>query len=70
MSERLQWGVEIYGDLGELVDIKTSRKQKHYLVPALTYKINKALKWNVGTAFGLTDASDDVVIKSLLEWEL
>ncbi len=70
LSEHFQWGVEIYGDLGELVDIKSSNQQKHYLVPALTYKFSKVLKWNIGTAFGLTDASDDVVIKSLLEWEL
>ncbi len=70
LTDRFKWGLELYGAMGELVNFKTPRKQKHYIVPALTYKISKALKWNVGAALGLTKASDDVVIKSLLEWEL
>ncbi len=70
LTTNFKWGAELYGALGELVDFKTPSKQKHYLVPALTYKISKSLKWNVGAAFGLTRASDDVVLKSLLEWEL
>jgi len=40
------------------------------VVPAISWKLALALKWNVGTAFGLTDASDDLVIKSILEWEI
>ncbi len=66
---RLSLGLEYYGGLGELAAV-TPGAQKHYLVPALTWKFTDHLKWNVGIAAGLTDASDDVVIKSLLEWEL
>jgi len=66
--EGLQWGIEYYGGTGELAHINLAAK-KHYLVPALSYKISKQLKWNVGAGFGLTDASDDVVFKSILEWE-
>lgn len=69
-TARLKWGLELYGSLGELVNIKSRDKQKHYIVPALTYKFTKQLKLNVGTAVGLTDASDDLVFKSILEWEL
>ncbi|NOZ11789.1 MAG: hypothetical protein GXP09_12230 [Gammaproteobacteria bacterium] len=69
-TTKLQWGLEIYGSLGELSNIKPRDEQKHYVVPAITYKFSKHLKWNVGAAVGLTDASDDLVIKSLLEWEI
>ncbi len=65
-----KWGLEAYGSIGEFVDLKPKDKQKHYLVPALTWKVGHKLKWNLGSAFGLTDASDDVVIKSILEWEI
>ncbi len=70
LTTNFKWGLELYGSLGELVDFKPVDKQKHYIVPALTYKISHSLKWNLGAALGLTDASDDVVIKRLLEWEL
>ncbi|HEC12954.1 MAG TPA: hypothetical protein ENI80_06825 [Acidiferrobacteraceae bacterium] len=69
-TSKLQWGLELYGSLGELSNTKPWDKQKHYIVPAMTYKLSKHLKWNIGAAFGLTDASDDLVFKSLLEWEL
>jgi len=53
--------LELYGSLGELTNIKPSDMQKHYLVPALKYKLTDRLGWNLGAAFGLTDASDDLV---------
>lgn len=63
-------GLEAYGSMGELVNFKSPEKQKHYLVPAVKWKVIKHLSWNIGVAFGLTDASDDIVIKSILAWEL
>lgn len=69
-TARLKWGLEIYGSLGELANIKSRDEQKHYIVPALTHKLTKHLKLNVGVGVGLTDASDDLVFKGLLEWEL
>ncbi len=56
-------------DLGHLAS-PAPGCQKQYLVPAMTYRLGEHLKRNLGIAAGLTDASDDVVIKSLLEWEL
>jgi hypothetical protein len=32
--------------------------------------LSEHLAWNVGLAFGLTKTSDDLVVKSILEWEL
>ncbi len=70
MTPKLKPGLEIYGGMGELVDFKPYDKQKHYIVPAAKWKLSDHLKWNIGVAFGLTNASDDIVVKSILEWEL
>ena len=63
-------GLEIYGAIGELVNTKPLDQQEHYLVPALNIKLRDGLSWNIGVAVGLTQASDDMVVKSILEWEL
>ncbi len=70
ISNKLKWGIEYYGGVGELVNAKPLSKQKNYLVPAVTYKFNKHFKWNIGAAVGLTQAADDLVIKNIIEWEL
>lgn len=63
-------GLELYGAIGELVNTKPLDQQEHYLVPALNIKLPDGLSWNIGVAVGLTKASDDVVVKSILEWDL
>jgi len=63
-------GLELYGALGELVNTKSFDQQQHYIVPAMSLDLIDHLSWNVGVAFGITDAADDMVFKSVLEWEL
>jgi hypothetical protein len=63
-------GIEAYGTMGEFSAIKSSDEQTHYLMPALETKLGKELSWNVGVGFGLTEASDKTVVKSIIEWEL
>ena len=70
MGARTKLGLEFYGGFGELTNIKSRDEQKHYIVPAIKYKLTKHLEWNIGTAIGITSAADDLVIKSILEWEL
>ncbi len=70
LSDKLQWGIEYYGGVGELVAVKPVDEQKNYLVPAVTYKFNKHFKWNIGAAFGISKAADDLVIKNIIAWEL
>lgn len=60
-------GIELYGSPGEVGNFKSLGDQEYYIVPAVTWKIFSHIAWNVGVAFGLTDASDDLVIKSIIE---
>lgn len=70
LSEIFRPGLEFYGEMGELVSFKTGDQQEHYIVPAVKGNIGDAFKWNIGAAFGLTTASDDLVIKGIFEFEL
>jgi hypothetical protein len=63
-------GLEFYGAIGELVNTKPIDQQQHYIVPAFTFDLIDHLSWNVGVAIGITKASDDTTIKSILEWEI
>lgn len=70
LTPQVRPGIEIYGGIGEFANFKSSDDQQHYVVPAVTWKLLPNVSWNLGVAFGLTDASDDVVVKSILEMAL
>jgi len=59
-------GIEFYGKMGELADLKEFNDQKHYIFPTLDFIIGQRLQWHTGAGIGLTDASDNLTIKSIL----
>ena len=61
-------GLEAYGNMGEIAKMIPSSKE-HYLVPTLEYNLAPELWINVGVAFGLNDKSDDVALKTYVEFE-
>jgi hypothetical protein len=62
-------GVEFYGETGELSDLKPKDQQEHYIFPRLGFKFKHRMGLDVGYGFGLTEDSDDRVIKTILELE-
>ena len=64
----LNIGLEAYGNMGEIAHMRPGEKE-HYLVPALEYNLAPELWINVGVAFGLNDKSDDVALKTYVEFE-
>lgn len=69
-SRKFEAGVETYGAMGEFSSFKPGNEQLHYVMPAVEAKLLKSLSWNLGVGFGLTEASDKTVVKSILEWEI
>ncbi len=63
-------GLEFYGGIGELTNVKPTKEQKHYVMPAVKWYITDSLEWNFGAGFGISTAADDIVIKSILEWKI
>jgi len=68
-TPRLTPGVEFYGDMGPLDNLNPKNQQKHYVFPRLGVKFPHRVSLDVGYGFGLTKASDDQVIKAILEIE-
>ncbi|HUK56778.1 MAG TPA: hypothetical protein VLY20_08995 [Nitrospiria bacterium] len=62
-------GLEFYGKTGELGDPTPKGQQEHYIFPRLGVNFYHGVSLDVGYGFGLTKASDDQVIKAILEFE-
>ncbi len=62
-------GLEGYGALGELRDLKPWDLQEHYLFPAVKAKLGESTSLDVGLGVGLTKASDDLLVKTILGYE-
>jgi hypothetical protein len=69
MAERLQPGVEFFGGIGQIRDVDPSQKQEHYVLPIVYARIGGGWFASLGTAFGLTRASDPVILKLGVEYE-
>jgi hypothetical protein len=68
-NSQLTPGVEFYGSMGELSNLKPKDQQEHYIFPRLGIHFFHGITLDVGYGFGLTQASDDQVIKAILEFE-
>jgi hypothetical protein len=61
--------VELYGELGELEDLRDWPETSQLLGPVVDLRLGHHLHWQVGTLFGLTRGSDDVKVKTQVAWE-
>lgn len=64
---KVQPGLEIYGEAGELSRLEPFNHQGIVLFPTLDIHLGE-FHWHIGAGFGLTDESDDVTIKSILSY--
>jgi hypothetical protein len=62
-------GLEAFGTFGPLGSFPVMQNQQHSFGPAIKFKFGP-VGWDVGLQFGLTDRSDDIVFKSILDFEL
>lgn len=67
-TEGMNIGLEAYGNMGEIAKMVPGSKG-HYLVPTLGYNLAPELWINIGVAFGLNEKSDDVALKTYVEFE-
>ena len=69
LSRNLLPGIEFYGDIGQIRAVDGSRDQEQYVFPVLYGNITRGLKFVAGPGFGLTRASDPVILKLGVEYE-
>lgn len=62
-------GLEFYGEMGELSDLNPVDEQEHFIFPVAKFKLPHGVSLDAGYGFGLTDDSDDQVVKVILAHE-
>src|SRR5262249_33570661 len=66
-SPRIQPGVEFFGDIGRIRDTDPSQEQEHYVSPMIYARLASGIYASGGLMFGLTRASDPVLIRFALD---
>jgi hypothetical protein len=69
LSPNLQPAIEFFGDIGQIRQPDAWRDQEHYISPVLFGRLAQRLKVLMGLAFGLTRASDPVILRLGVEYE-
>ena len=69
LSRDLVPGIEFFGDVGQIRRPESSRAQEHYVFPVLYGRLARGLKFVAGPGFGLTRASDPVLLRLGVEYE-
>ena len=59
-------GLEFYGKMGEISDLKAPEQQRHVIFPTVEMLIGPRIKWHLGVGIGLTKATDNLILKSIL----
>jgi hypothetical protein len=72
-SEKLEWGVQAFGDLGQWDDWSPTSAQEHKIGPALFGKFRtgarQAIRWNTALLLGATDSSPSATLRFQAEYE-
>ncbi len=69
LSRTLMPGVEFFGDMGQIRRPDAARDQEHYVFPVIYARWGRGLKFVTGPGFGLTRASDPVILRLGVEYE-
>lgn len=69
LTSRTRVGLELKQGLGDSGDFDFSQRQPLYVVPGLYMSVTPHVRVLVGPAFGLTRASDDLQLHSIVEVE-
>lgn len=64
----VQPGIEFYSKWGELRELHPFDESRSYVFPAIDVVMGRhgRIRWHTGVGFGITDAADNMVIKSIL----
>lgn len=65
----IQPGIEYYANVGPLRNPSPRDEQRHRIFPTATIRAGRGFRWELGVGFGLNDASDRVLFKSMLSYE-
>jgi hypothetical protein len=68
-SLKYQPGIEFYTRMGEIRETRSFDNQKAYIFPTLDIFFKQQFNWHFGAGLGLSDNSDNFLIKSIFSYE-
>jgi len=68
-SEFWQPRLDLFGDFGPLQHFSAHDAQQHLLSPAVDFRIGHSMFATLGVGIGLTDATEQRLVRARLEWE-
>jgi hypothetical protein len=68
-SQYWQPRLDMFGDFGPLRNFEPRNEQKHLISPAVDFRLGRGFFATLGVAFGLTEASEQRLIRARVEWE-
>jgi hypothetical protein len=69
LSEYWQPRLDLFGDFGPIRNFEPRDEQKHLISPAVDFRLGRGLYTTLGVAFGLTEASEQRLLRARIEWE-
>ena len=71
INDRVGFGLEFHGSMGEWNNLGHSKLQSHTIVPNINIAITKDIAWSIGAGFPLTEVTDDFTFRTAIaySWE-
>lgn len=66
VTNKVTLGLEYYGALGPVTGFDPLRQQQHLIFPVIDLNLGPKWEFNAGVGFGLTPATDGVILKLIL----
>jgi hypothetical protein len=66
VTDKVTLGLEYYGGLGPVSAFDPLRQQQHLIFPVIDLNLGPKWEFNAGVGFGLTPATDGVILKLIL----
>ncbi len=66
VTDKVTLGLEYYGALGPVTGFDPLRQQQHLVFPVIDLNLGPKWEFNAGVGFGLTPATDGVILKLIL----
>lgn len=61
-------GLEFFGKMGEIGSLKSPNEQQYFIFPVIKAVLSKHFDIDLGVGFGLTEQSDDLVVKGIFSY--
>jgi hypothetical protein len=62
-------GAEYYASLGPVGDFSSWEQQQHQIFPVIDLNLSPKLEFNFGVGFGLTQSTDNLIVKLILGYQ-